>query len=194
MVGTATVAQGGGSGEGSGVDFTEYRVNTDGATGDWVKSDNTAGADPFDDVVHGHRRGRSRRRVPLHRQGRQPGGDQVGRLLDRRARTRTRRPCEAFADPSTGAAPLLVQFSATGLDPQGGPLIYEWDFGDGGGSFSQSPEHTYVEPGTYTATVTVTDPQGKTGTDSVDVVVSPERQRGAGGEGDGRLRSRALRR
>ncbi|HWM12771.1 MAG TPA: PKD domain-containing protein, partial [Solirubrobacteraceae bacterium] len=81
---------------------------------------------------------------------------------------------QAFADPSTGAAPLLVQFSATGRDPQNGPLIYEWDFGDGGGTLGQSPQHTYAEPGTYTATVTVIDGQGKTGTDSVDIVVSPE--------------------
>ena len=66
------------------------------------------------------------------------------------------------------------QFSASGHDPQNGPLIYEWDFGDGGGSFNQSREHTYTEAGTYTATVTVTDPQGKTGTDTVEVVVSPE--------------------
>ena len=65
-----------------------------------------------------------------------------------------------------------MQFSATGRDPQNGPLIYEWDFGDGEDSLEQSPEHTYTEVGTYTATVTVIDRQGKTGTDSVEVVVS----------------------
>jgi cytochrome c len=80
---------------------------------------------------------------------------------------------QGFADPATGAAPLNVQFSATGLDPQGGQLTYRWDFGDGSGSFNQSPQHTYTAPGTYTATVTATDPQGKTGTDTVEVVVSP---------------------
>ena len=70
---------------------------------------------------------------------------------------------EGFANPSSGAAPLLVQFSASGSDPEGGELSYEWDFGDGGGSFNQNVPHTYSEAGTYTATVTVTDEQGKTG-------------------------------
>jgi PKD repeat protein len=79
---------------------------------------------------------------------------------------------EGFADPSTGAAPLLVQFSATGRDPQNRPILYEWDFGDGGGTAGSSPRHTYTTPGRYTATVTVTDQQGKTGTDSVEVVVT----------------------
>ena len=83
---------------------------------------------------------------------------------------------QAFADPSSGPAPLVVQFSATGLDPQGGELMYEWDFGDDSGSFEQSPRHTYSEPGTYTATVTVTDPQGKTGTDTVEIVVEDGNQ------------------
>ena len=80
---------------------------------------------------------------------------------------------QGFADPSSGTAPLLVQFSATGLDPQGGRLRYRWEFGDGGSSLNQSPRHTYMQPGTYTATVTATDPQGKTGTDTVQVTVTP---------------------
>ena len=47
MVGTVTVTQGGGSTPGSGVDYTEYRVNTGGATGEWVRKDNTSSASPF---------------------------------------------------------------------------------------------------------------------------------------------------
>jgi PKD repeat protein len=76
---------------------------------------------------------------------------------------------QGFADPSSGAAPLQVQFSATGI----GPLTYRWDFGDGGSAFGQSPRHTYRQPGTYTATVTATDSQGRTGTDTVQVTVTP---------------------
>jgi glucose/arabinose dehydrogenase/PKD repeat protein len=48
MVGTAQVGDGGGPGEASGVDFTEYRVNTDGQLGEWVRSDNGAEDDPFE--------------------------------------------------------------------------------------------------------------------------------------------------
>ncbi len=44
MVGTANVAAGGG--ESSGVDFTEYRIDSD-DPGDWVQSQNDGGDDPF---------------------------------------------------------------------------------------------------------------------------------------------------
>jgi hypothetical protein len=50
MVGKVTVT-GGGSTPGSGVDYTEYRVNTDGATGEWVRKDNTSSASPFANTV-----------------------------------------------------------------------------------------------------------------------------------------------
>jgi PKD repeat protein/glucose/arabinose dehydrogenase/plastocyanin len=45
MVGTINVSPPGA--EVSGVAYTEYRVNTDGATGEWVRADNDAGDDPF---------------------------------------------------------------------------------------------------------------------------------------------------
>jgi PKD repeat protein/type 1 glutamine amidotransferase len=171
MVGTATVAQGSGSGGASGVDFTEYRVNTDGATGDWVKSNNTEGKDPFDTSLTVSEPGDH---VVEYRStdkaGNQEGIKSVAFSIA--AQDPDAPSVEGFADPASGAAPLLVQFSATGLDPQGGPLDYEWDFGDGNGSFNQSPQHTYTTPGTYTATVIATDRQGKTGTATVTVVVT----------------------
>ena len=79
---------------------------------------------------------------------------------------------QAFADPASGAAPLLVRFSATGVDPDGGaPLRYRWTLGDGtvlGPDF----EYTFTTPGTYTATVTVTDDEGMTASDEVTVEVT----------------------
>ena len=43
------------------------------------------------------------------------------------------------------------------LRPRGAALTYAWDFGDGGTSLRQNPDHTYTQPGTYTAKVTVKD-------------------------------------
>ena len=173
MVGTIEVAEGSGSGEGSGVDFTEYRVNTDGATGDWVQSDNTEGDDPFETSFTVEAEGDH---VVEYRSTDNAGNQEDIKSVDFSigADDPDAPSVQGFADPSTGAAPLLVQFSATGLDPQGGVLTYEWQFGDGGGSFNQSPQHTYTAPGTYTATVTATDPQGKTGTDTVEIVVTED--------------------
>ncbi len=37
------------------------------------------------------------------------------------------------------------------------PLLYEWEFGDGAKSLLTHPEHTYIQPGTYTVSVHVID-------------------------------------
>ena len=79
---------------------------------------------------------------------------------------------QAFADPASGEAPLRVRFTSTGLDPDGGPLDYEWEFEDGT-ALSRNVTRTFTEPGTHTATVTVTDREGKTATDTVEVEVTP---------------------
>jgi PKD repeat protein len=47
-----------------------------------------------------------------------------------------------------------------------------WDFGDGVQAGGERINHTYTEPGVYTATVTVTDPGGETDTDSVEITVT----------------------
>ena len=75
----------------------------------------------------------------------------------------------ATADPTSGAAPLDVAFTAEGTDPEDAELTYSWDFGDGATSTEQNPTHTYTEAGEFQATVTVTDPGGATATDSVEI-------------------------
>ena len=79
----------------------------------------------------------------------------------------------AGATPSSGAAPLSVQFSAAGSsDPDGDSLTYDWDFGDGTAHSTQaSPSHTFSQNGVYTARLTVSDGRGLTGTDTVEVSV-----------------------
>lgn len=62
------------------------------------------------------------------------------------------------ASPSSGAAPLVVQFASNARDQEGNPLRYAWDFGDGSpGSTLANPTHTYTSPGVYTANVMVAD-------------------------------------
>jgi PKD repeat protein len=84
---------------------------------------------------------------------------------------------QGFADPANGSAPLRVQFSATGQDPDGGTLRYRWDFGDRSSALRADPIHTYTKPGAYEATVTVTDEDGKTASDTVPVTVTARANR-----------------
>ena len=74
---------------------------------------------------------------------------------------------------TSSAATQTVQFSSEGTrDPDGDPITYEWDFGDGSpASTEPNPSHTYGAVGTYRATLTVTDNTGRSGTDDVTVVV-----------------------
>ncbi len=50
------------------------------------------------------------------------------------------------ASPTSGAAPLSVQFTDTSNVMLS---AYDWDFGDGGMSTDQNPQHTYASPGAY---------------------------------------------
>ncbi len=74
------------------------------------------------------------------------------------------------ASPASGAAPLSVSFKSDGShDPDGGPIAYEWRFGDGHFSWATgSVAHTY-EAGTYTAELTVHDGEGGQDTATVRI-------------------------
>ena len=77
---------------------------------------------------------------------------------------------QASVTPDGGPVPLDVTFSSAGSrDPDGTPITYAWDFGDGGTSTDPNPTHTYTTAGTYQARLTVTDESGATSTDSVTV-------------------------
>jgi len=69
-------------------------------------------------------------------------------------------PTASFnANPTSGTAPLSVQFTDTST---GAPTNWAWTFGDGGTSSSQSPSHSYAANGTYTATLVASNAQGGT--------------------------------
>jgi PKD repeat protein len=67
-------------------------------------------------------------------------------------------PTASFtAAPTSGTAPLAVQFSDTS---SGGPTSWAWDFGDGATSSAQNPNHTYAAAGTYTVALTASNSAG----------------------------------
>ena len=78
---------------------------------------------------------------------------------------------QGFADPASGPAPLRVRFSATGLDPDGGPLDYEWEL-ENGTVLDSEFEYTFTEPGRTRRRSTVTDDEGDTASDEVQVEVT----------------------
>ncbi|MEJ0091490.1 MAG: ThuA domain-containing protein [Limisphaerales bacterium] len=83
------------------------------------------------------------------------------------------------ATPTSGSAPLQVQFSSTDTydpDPDG-PLTYEWSFfGDGTiNSTNANPAFTYTTNGNYTAQLKVSDTLGNLGFASVTVTVGNHR-------------------
>jgi glucose/arabinose dehydrogenase len=67
---------------------------------------------------------------------------------------------KASADVSLGVAPLQVHFSSSGSsDPDGDPITFHWDFGDGTTSTDPNPTKTYSNVGAYTVQLTVSDGQ-----------------------------------
>jgi glucose/arabinose dehydrogenase len=85
-----------------------------------------------------------------------------------------RRPvAKASAVPASGLAPLDVMLSALGsADPEGEPLRFAWDAGDGTpAAEGQELLHRYSANGPYVARLTVSDPRGGRATASVRVAV-----------------------
>ncbi len=78
------------------------------------------------------------------------------------------------ATPTSGTAPLTVNFSAAGsTDGDGSIVSYAWNFGDGGSQTGgTTAQRTYSSAGTYTASLTVTDNTGLTDTKSVSISVT----------------------
>ena len=76
------------------------------------------------------------------------------------------------ADYEAGLAPMPVRFDGEVYNRRGSSIVsWHWDFGDGHYGSGENAEHTYGNPGIYTATLTVTDARGRSDTDSVVVAV-----------------------
>jgi cytochrome c len=82
----------------------------------------------------------------------------------------------ASASPTSGPAPLTVNFSSEGTeDLDGDEITLQWSFGDGSTSTEANPTHTYASAGAYTAQLRVTDSTGKVGTATVTINVGNTR-------------------
>jgi outer membrane protein OmpA-like peptidoglycan-associated protein len=81
--------------------------------------------------------------------------------------------CTASANPTSGEAPLTIQFnaSASGGCP---PYTYSWEIGEGGSSSEQNPSHLIEKEGNYTARLTVTDSKGNSCQKNVSYETSAE--------------------
>lgn len=78
----------------------------------------------------------------------------------------------ATASPLSGEAQLSVNFDGSvSYDTDGNITSYHWNFGDGATDSGAIVEHTYNNPGNYTATLTVTDNGGATDSATVGITV-----------------------
>jgi subtilisin family serine protease len=59
---------------------------------------------------------------------------------------------DILSDVVLGPAPLSVNFTGSTARPA---ISWSWDFGDGGGSLEQNPQHDFLEPGLYTVTTSI---------------------------------------
>jgi len=69
-----------------------------------------------------------------------------------------------------------ITFSASGNDPEGTPLTFNWEFGDGQTATGQTVTHVYLAPTetvTLTVFVTVLDGDGATANTSLTLTVTP---------------------
>jgi PKD repeat protein len=85
-----------------------------------------------------------------------------------------------YASPSSGDAPLAVQFTN---QSSGQDATYAWNFGDGGSSADLNPSHTYTVSGTYTARLVATNSVGSNEyTQTITVSTAPSSPPSGGGD------------
>ncbi|MBF0099538.1 MAG: PKD domain-containing protein [Desulfobacterales bacterium] len=83
-------------------------------------------------------------------------------------------PTASIQSPLNQASYMVgesISFIGTGVDPEGGTLIYQWDFGDQNTSSLQQTEHTYNAFGTYTVRLKVIDTDGVFATQEITIII-----------------------
>ncbi|MCA4133840.1 PKD domain-containing protein [Arthrobacter sp. M4] len=80
-------------------------------------------------------------------------------------------PIASFtASPTTGTAPLTVNFTDTST---GAPTSWSWTFGDGGTSAAQNPSHVYNNAGSYPVALAVTNSSGSSSSSGTITATAP---------------------
>lgn len=81
----------------------------------------------------------------------------------------------ASANKLAGPVPLTIDFTGSdSFDPDGDPITFEWDFGDGSSSTQTNPSHTYGSPGTFNVQLTVRDNHGGSADFFLEVIAGSE--------------------
>ena len=82
------------------------------------------------------------------------------------------------ANRTAGKLPLEVAFDASASrDPDGGPLTFTWDFGDGKKAEGVQAMHAFTTAGVWPVTLTVSDAQGAAATAVVNLAAGNEAPR-----------------
>ena len=74
------------------------------------------------------------------------------------------------ASPTSGAAPLAVNFTAS-VHSGTPPYNISWSFGDGASGYTANMSHTYSQGGTYYPTLNVVDSKGEQGSAGLTILV-----------------------
>ncbi len=78
----------------------------------------------------------------------------------------------ASATNTAGVPPLTVNFRSTGsLDPEGQPITFLWNFGDGQTATAANPSHAYTQAGMFTVRLSVSDGTNTTLSNPLTIVV-----------------------
>ncbi|MEO9891003.1 PKD domain-containing protein [Aurantibacter sp.] len=98
----------------------------------------------------------------------------------------------ASATPTSGDAPLEVQFKGSNSTDDTKITSYHWDFKDGSSSTSSNPSHTFNNAGSYSVKLTVKDAEGLTSTKTITITANEISSGGDNGGSNGNYPSHAV--